>query len=125
MKDKIAVLILRISIGVVFAFFGFRKFQNDIWAQTIKSMDFFQNLPWGEDLSVIIIGLTEVITGVALILGIFTRFFSAIASLQLIGILTLLRFQQIRDVGLLGATIYLSLTKNDTFRLDRFFKAKE
>ena len=115
MKDKIAFTILRVSLGVVFLIFGIGKFQDDIWAQTIKSMEIFQELPWDVGITVFLIGVSEVVTGAFLILGVFTRLFSAIASLQLLVILVLLQFQEIRDIGLLGAAIYTALVRDESF----------
>ncbi len=115
MKDKIAFTILRVSLGVVFLIFGIGKFQDDIWAQTIKSMEIFQELPWDVGITVFLIGVSEVVTGAFLILGVFTRLFSAIASLQLLVILVLLQFQEIRDIGLLGAAIYMALVRDESF----------
>lgn len=122
MKHEFASTILRVSLGIVFLIFGIGKFQDDIWAQTIKSMEIFQKLPWGVSVSVIIIGISEVVTGVFLILGIFTRIFSMIASLQLLTILMLLQFQEVRDIGLLGAAVYMALIKNESYGLNWLYK---
>jgi uncharacterized membrane protein YphA (DoxX/SURF4 family) len=111
MRNKIAYTILRITLAAVFLIFGIGKFRNDIWAQTIRQMGFFRALPWDTGISVFFIGLIETITGLALLAGIFTRFFAAVAAAQLAGILVLLNFQETRDIGLLGAAIYLSLVK--------------
>lgn len=113
MKNKIGLLLLRISLGIVFLIFGIGKFQNDIWAQTIRNMAVFESLPWSVDATVIMVGGLELVTAGALILGVFTRWFAALAALQLAVILVLLKFQQIRDIGLLGAAIYLTLGGSD------------
>ena len=123
-KKNIAFLILRISLGVVFLLFGIGKFQNDIWAQTIKTMEFFVKLPWDVNISVILIGTMETITGLALITGLFTRFFAGLAALQLICILILLKFEETRDIGLLGAAIYITIDKNNPFSLDSLLRNK-
>ncbi len=115
MKDKIVFTILRVSLGAVFLIFGIGKFQDDIWAQTIKSMEIFQGLPWDVGITVFFIGVSEVVTGTFLILGVFTRIFSAIAGLQLVVILALLQFQEIRDIGLLGIAIYMAFVKDESF----------
>ncbi|MCK5215992.1 MAG: DoxX family protein [Candidatus Omnitrophica bacterium] len=119
MKDKIAFTILRVGLGVVFLIFGIGKFQDDIWAQTIRSMEVFQGLPWDVGITVFLVGVSEVVAGTFLILGVFTRIFSAIASLQLLVILFLLQFQEIRDFGLLGAAIYMALVKDESFGFNR------
>jgi len=118
MRDKIAFCVLRVGLGIVFLLFGIVKLRNDPWAETIKNMDFFLRLPWDVNLSVFLIGLSETLTGIALIIGLFTRFFSGLACAQLMGILILLRFQETRDIGLLGATIYLMIVKSDFFSID-------
>lgn len=118
MKNKVAYLVMRVSLGIVFLIFGIGKFRNDIWVETIKAMDFFLRLPWEVNISVALIGITEILTGAALIIGLFTRFFAAIASAQLIGILILLKFQETRDIGLLGMAIYMTIVDKDAFVLD-------
>ena len=118
MLQKIAFLIMRVSIGLVFLLFGIGKLNNDIWAQTIKTMDIFVHLPWDVNYTVILIGISEIITGVCLISGLFTRIFAAIAALQLAMILVLLKFEETRDFGLLGAAVYMSLVKNESWGVD-------
>lgn len=118
LKNKFAFLIMRVSLGVVFLIFGIGKFRNDIWAETIKTMDFFIKLPWDVNISVILIGAIETLTGIALTIGLFTRFFAAVAAAQLIGILILLKFEETRDIGLLGMAIYMAIANNDCFGID-------
>ncbi len=122
MKNQIAFTILRVSLGAVFLLFGIGKFQDDVWAQTIRNMDVFQSLPWNIDLTVLMIGTSEVVVGTALILGIFTRMFAAAAALQLTSILFLLQFQETRDFGLLGAAVYMALVKQESFGLPRLWQ---
>ena len=121
MKEKIGNCILRVTLGVVFLIFGIGKFQGDVWAETIKNMNFFLNLPWSTALSVLMIGYLEVITGTFLILGVFTRFFALLAALQLIAILILLKFSEIRDIGLLGAALYRAMVKDTSWSLKDLF----
>ena len=123
MKNKTAFLILRLTLGIVFLIFGIGKFTNDGWAQTIRSMDFFLNLPWDVNLSVFLIGIAEVSTGTALIIGLFTRFFALLAALQLCAILILLKFEEARDIGLLGAAIFMAVAPDDFLSLNGFWKS--
>lgn len=58
-----------------------------------------------------LIGITETLTGAALIIGLFTRFF-------LTGILILLRFEETRDIGLLRMATYMTIVNNDFFAID-------
>ena len=114
MKHKISSLVLRLGLGIVFLFFGIGKFRGDEWADTMRSMGFFSHLPWKTDISIVLVGTIEAVTGIALISGVLLRFFSLLASLQLLFILILLHFygiREVRDVGLLAAAIALFLQK--------------
>jgi len=123
-KEKIGLLLLRISLGVVFLIFGVGKFRGDIWVRTIESMDLFKRLPFSVDIAVFATGVLEVATGCGLILGLFRRWFSVLAALQLTAILFLLQFQEVRDLGLLGAAVYMALIKRDSWGIDYFFRRK-
>ncbi len=124
MKKNIAFLFLRVGLGVVFLVFGIGKFQNDIWAQTMRTMNFFLALPWDVNISVILVGIVEAITGVALITGLFARFFAGTAAIQLMGILVLLKFEEVRDIGLLGAAIYIALIYDESLTITLFWKKR-
>lgn len=123
--NSLSFLILRSGLGVVFLVFGIGKFQADQWVQTIHSMEFFSHLPWSVNTSVVLIGIFEILTGLALILGFFCRFFALMASCQLVLILVLLSIygiQEIRDIGLLAGAIALFLTKEDFLSIDALLK---
>ncbi len=122
MKNKIAFLAMRVTLGIVFLIFGIGKFRNDIWVETIRTMDFFIRLPWNVNVSVTLIGITEILTGVALIIGLFTRFFAAVAAAQLAGILILLKLEETRDIGLFGMAIYMTMVNDDYLAIDRFWR---
>jgi NADH dehydrogenase FAD-containing subunit len=64
----------------------------------------------------------EVAVAGGLILGVFVRFFSAVAAVQLIAILVLLKFQQTRDFGLLAAALYLALAGDDFLGLGHLWR---
>ncbi len=125
MKSKIAFTLMRILLGLVFLLFGIGKFQNDIWAQTIKTMAILQKLPWDINVSLFLIGTSEVLIGAALIGGIFTRLFAGLAALELIVILIFLKFQEVRDIGLFGAALYMALAKVDSFNIIGLWKKRE
>ena len=125
MKNKLAFLVMRVALGVVFLIFGIGKFRNDIWVETIKAMDFFIKLPWDVNISIALIGIIEILTGLALIIGLFTRLFAALAVVQLIGILILLRFEEVRDIGLLGMAIYMTIIRNDAFTVDWLWRKNQ
>lgn len=111
MRNKIGLLLLRVSLGAVFLLFGIGKLNNDLWAQTMRSMSFFQGLPWDVQVSIVAVGIIEIITGALLILGFCTRYIAGLAAVLLIAIMCLLQFQELRDLGLLGTALYLMLVK--------------
>jgi cytochrome c oxidase subunit 2 len=123
MLQRISFLIMRISIGLVFLLFGIGKLNNDVWAQTIKTMDIFQHLPWDVNNTVILIGISEITTGICLMTGLYARIFAAVASLQLAMILVLLKFGETRDIGLLGATVYMVFTGQDSWGMDEYLRS--
>ena len=107
-------LILRTGLGLVFLIFGIGKFRSDEWADTMRSMEFFARLPWKVDVSIILAGISETITGLGLLSGRFVRFFAGLAALQLVVILILLYFsgiREIRDIGLLAMALALIFDK--------------
>ena len=113
LRHRVPFVIMRISTGIVFLLFGIGKFQNDIWAETMRSMSVFKALPPSAGFWIIAVGILELAVAAGLILGIFTRWAAGIAALQLIAILILLRFQQTRDFGLLGAALYMMFAGHD------------
>jgi uncharacterized membrane protein YphA (DoxX/SURF4 family) len=121
MKEKLGSTLLRIGLGTVFLLFGIGKFQNDYWARTMASMPFFEKLPWSTDISVLIAGCMEVLTGGCLVLGLWTRVFASLAAAQLVTILVLVQFQETRDIGLLGAALFMALAPDRSFGLLYFF----
>lgn len=106
------LIFLRFGLGITFLIFGIGKFMNDIWAKTITSMDFYKFLGGGMWI-VYLIGAVEVLIALALILNFRVKLFAAIASLELITILILLKFSETRDIGLLGASLALMFMTKD------------
>ena len=103
---NISSVFLRFGLGIVFLLFGIGKFMNDVWAVTIRNISFYKFLG-GSDLVIYLIGALEVIIALALIFNFKVKLFSGIASLELISILIMLNFGEIRDIGLLGASLAL------------------
>lgn len=118
MNSSAGLLLLRVGLGAVFIVFGIGKFQHDYWARSIETMEFFQRLPFTPAAWAIYIGAMEAVTGVGLVLGLGTRIFASLAAAQLLGILILLNFQEIRDIGLLGAALYLALSPYVPYGID-------
>jgi cytochrome c oxidase subunit 2 len=119
---KAAFFIMRISVGIVFLMFGVGKLSNDIWAQTIRAMDIFQHLPWDVNCTVVMIGISEIVTGTCLVIGLYARFFAAVAALQLAMILVLVKLQETRDIGLWGAAVYMALAGQGSWGMDEYLR---
>jgi len=109
MKNKIAFIVLRVSLGAVFLIFGIGKFTGDYWARSMAAMPIVQSMPWPAQYSVWGLGALEALTAFLLISGIWLRPAAIAACLQLVVILIVLQFQEIRDIALLGAAIFLAL----------------
>jgi len=123
--DKYSTLALRLGLAIVFIYFGIGKLMHDIWFETIKAMPLFSFFGSGIDYFIYSIGVIEITIGLALMIGFKTKIFAALASLQLITILILLKFGEIRDIGLLAASIALFFSGSDFLSLDnRFSSAK-
>lgn len=119
--------LLRLGLGIVFLAFGIGKFKGDEWVDTMRSMGIFSYLPWSVDTSVILAGILELLVGLGLVLGLFTRFFSLLASLEMVSILILLfiyGIHEIRDIGLLAGTVCLIFNDADFISLDHFLKKR-
>ncbi|MDO8628367.1 MAG: DoxX family membrane protein [Nanoarchaeota archaeon] len=124
-KAFLSSFLLRLGLGVVFLIFGVGKFRGDIWAQTIPNLPFVQSLPFSSDVVVIIIGVVEVLIGLFLLFGLFTRWVALVASIELIMIMILLKFGEVRDMGLLAGSLSLVLTGSSFLSLDRVFFGDE
>jgi uncharacterized membrane protein YphA (DoxX/SURF4 family) len=102
-------IILRLGLGIVFLFFGIGKLRQDVWFHTIKNMQVFGFFGGGIEYFIYLIGLVEILIALFLIIGKYIRFFSALAALHILVILILIKFGEIRDVGLLAMAVYLAL----------------
>jgi putative oxidoreductase len=92
-KNEIGALILRVTLGSLFLIHGIVKFQGGIenivgWFESIDLPGF---MAYG-------VALVEIIGGVALIIGLATRFISALFAILMIGAILKVKL----SVGLLG-----------------------
>lgn len=124
-KFFLASFFVRLGLGSVFLIFGLGKFFGDIWAVTIPSLPVIRSLPVAGETVVLIVGIVEVLIGLLLIVGFWTRWVALIASLELVMILLLLRFQEVRDVGLLLCALSLVFTGSNFLSLDKHFFGNE
>lgn len=124
-KKEFSFFLLRISLGVVFIIFGIGKFTNDFWAETMRNIPLLQMMPISMDALVIIDGTLEILTGLLLVLGLFTRIVSLVASLQLMAVLFFLKFQETRDIVLLAASLAIFLSGSKFLSIDNLRKKYE
>jgi len=115
-------VVLRISISLVILWFGFTNIFNP---QSLIGYlpKFAQSLPI-EPLSLLLItGIFEVIFGLLLLIGLFTRLSSFLLFLHLLIIIIGLGYNDIavRDFGLALATLAIFLHGPDKWCLDRKF----
>jgi uncharacterized membrane protein YphA (DoxX/SURF4 family) len=124
--SKYAPTVLRIGMALVFLWFGTQQLMHAAdWTGFIP--DFVVNmLPVAPETFVLGNGLFEVVFGLALILGIFTRFVSFILALHMLGIAFSLGWSAIgiRDFGLTIATTTIFLFGADYYTLDRKVRGK-
>lgn len=107
--SKYSGVILRLSIGIVFLYFG--------WTSLVTPMMWSSYVPeWttamiGAETLVRLHGIMEIALGILLVAGIFTRVVALVLFLDLLHILTLLDFGPVwmRDLGLAGAVLSIIL----------------
>jgi len=120
-----APVLLRLGIGALFLWFGFDQFiHTSDWLayvpQSISDM-----LPIGTATIVHLNGAFEILFGLALFLGFYTRFAAFLLALHLIDITYIVGYSAlgVRDFGLTIATIAIWLNGKDFFSLDRYMSA--
>ena len=110
---KYSNLVLRLSLAIVFFWFGIDKFFHpDYWVnawvpQSIVS--FVENFRIRPTDIIYITGVFEVLVGTSLVANIFIVFFSSAAFLFLVSITFFSGFSEVlvRDIGLMGALLSL------------------
>jgi uncharacterized membrane protein YphA (DoxX/SURF4 family) len=121
-----AAPVLRIGMSLVFLWFGTQQLLHAAdWTGFIP--EFVVNmLPVSAETFVLGNGLMEVVFGIALILGIFTRPVAFILAIHMFGIALSLGWSAIgiRDFGLTVATTAIFLYGADYWTLDRKIRGK-
>jgi uncharacterized membrane protein YphA (DoxX/SURF4 family) len=115
-----APLIARVSISLVFLWFGFNEILNtEAWVTWLPQ--FAYNLPIAPTTLVLINGIFEVIFGGLLLLGLFTRVASFLLFIHLMGIVFSVGYNDvaIRDLGLSLVTLSIFLSGPDKWCLDK------
>lgn len=117
--------LLRIAMSLVFIYFGFKQIISPAdWTGFVPDIA----LSFGiSALNIVIINsLVELIFGIFMLIGLFTRVSSALLTIHLLVISLSIGFNPlgIRDFGLTIATLAVFLNGPDDFCLDkRYFKA--
>ena len=111
--------ILRIGVSLVFLWFGINQVLDpDYFISYLP--DFILNFSNPANF-VIFNGIFEVIFGILLLLGLFTRLVSIILTLHLFGVIFSLGYNEIsvRDFGLMISSFVVFLNGKDSWCLDR------
>ncbi len=114
-----APVVLRISMALVFIYFGFSQTINpDDWVSFVP--EFFVPSFMTANNLVMLNALFEITLGFFLISGLYTRFSSLLLGLHLFGITLSIGFNPlgIRDFGLAFATLVVYLNGPDKYCLD-------
>lgn len=117
---ELSIFLLRIALSLVFFYFGYSQIAHpDFWVGFIP--DFVLGFGLSANNFVVFNGMMELVLGLFLLLGIYTRFASLILSLHLFGIAGSIGFSPtgIRDFGLAFATLAVFLFGPDKWSLDR------
>ena len=124
---KYPQLILRIGLGVVFFYFGIMKFFNPVFWTSFIPVYIENLLPISINLFLYIQGLVEVIIGLALIFGFYTRLFSFLTASILFVIMVSLGFNDVtvRDFGLFMMAVSLIISGAGELSLDNKIKSKK
>ena len=124
-QNNIANAVLRISMSLVFLYFGFSQVLNpDMWTGYVPEILTGSILTSNN--IVMMNGIIELILGIYLITGIYTRVSSLILSVHLLFITLSIGMTPVgvRDFGLAVATLVIFLNGPDIFTLDSLFKKR-
>ena len=120
-KEDLGLLALRLGIAGVFVWFGISKFIAPFsWVKWMPSW-FLNSLPITQNAFIYIMGGFEVIVGIFILMGYFTKIAAALAALQLLGIIVSIGVNEIttRDLGLLFLAIGIGLLGPGALSIDR------
>lgn len=117
-----APVVLRVGIALVFLWFGTEQLlDTNSWVNMIP--DTIVNLSgMSAETLVCINGIFEVIFGLALLVGFFTRLSALLLALHLVNIIFVVGYNSIgvRDFGLMMASFSIFLSGPDAWCLDKF-----
>lgn len=102
-RDELGLLLLRLGLGGVFIWFGIDKFFHPkLWSAYMPPW-FSGILPVEMFTFIYLLGVFEIIVGLLVLIGLYTKFAAGISAAFLLGIIASLGLNEImiRDVGLL------------------------
>jgi putative oxidoreductase len=127
-KQDFGGLILRITLGIIFLVHGIAKFQSGIdnIAGWFSSIGLPGLMAYG-------VAWLEVVGGIALIIGVGTKLFSALFALLMVGAIVKVKLAAgflgngemagwEFDLALLAMSIYLVLSEQQPYSVDRWIK---
>lgn len=125
-EKKYAASILRIGLSLVFLYFGSQQIQNPIgWVHFLPG--FAENLPITMETLIIINGISEIILGLLLIAGIFTRIVSFLLFVHILAITITMGYTTtgVRDFGITIGMLAVTLNGSDELCIGRKLSNKE
>ena len=123
--EEYGPIILRISLSLVFLWFGITSvFDSSALVGYVP--EFAYNLPISLESIVILNGIFEIVLGILLITGLFTRVVAVALSLNTLFIMFSLGYNDIavRDFGIALATLAIAFNGPDNWSLDRKYRNK-
>jgi uncharacterized membrane protein YphA (DoxX/SURF4 family) len=119
MKDN-APAVLRISLSLVFLWFGLTNLFNPEALVGYLSPAIRNIIPFAPTTFMILTGIFEVVFGILLLLGLFTRLAALLFTIHVLGIAISLGYNDIaiRDIGLAAAVFAVFLRGRDKLCLD-------
>lgn len=121
-QNYLPMFIIRLGLSFVFLWFGIDKFiQPMFWASWMPKI-LIDAIPFSKIIFIYILGLGELILGVLLLIGLFTRLIALFVAIHLCGVIISIGFNDIavRDFGLLLSAIALAINKIHYFSLDSY-----
>jgi len=120
-----AQIVLRIGLGLVVIYFGSQQLMDPVsWVSYLPSWT--ASLPFGQTSFIYLNGWFELVFGILLIAGFYTRIVSGLLALHLASIVFTIGYNEIgvRDFGLTVALASIALYGPSAWSLDEFFARK-
>ncbi len=123
-KQGLSTFILRLGLGFVFSWFGLDKLLNPQNWQGYITPALAKLIFIDMSLFILLLGILELVIGLMLLLGLFTRLVASVAAVQLLVIIISLWFNEItvRDIGLFSIAVSLILNSSNYLALDKLIK---